>query len=419
MYLIPGYVSHYEENGNIFVTSSLYRNTVKLSEPAIQEEFKELVQKCGCSELSTSLTQFLHEQEMLINEQELKQTISKLYEMMDDTLLITMMPTEGCNFRCPYCYEDHIPDTMRRVTLDRILDYISNQASFYKSINISWFGGEPTLCRDAILEVSDVVKARQKETPFLYTSSMTTNGYLLNLEHFLEYYNAGITTYQITLDGWSHDKTRPHVSGRGTLEQILDNLKSISSLPAKKYPYSIIIRHNILSADEDYSWYDYLKQLFGNDKRFSVLIRPVCDWGGESVQSMNLLEEGASDILVHKHIAYLRKIDLQCKNLENSLFSNVCNASYPNSMIFRPNGNIEKCTICLGHPKNKIGYVDPEQGVTLDKAAARMWGHNSLKSECFCCSNILSCLNAGCKRIQLLGEKKEDSCPFRKVHTLG
>ena len=48
--------------------------------------------------------------------------------------------------------------------------------------------------------------------------------------------------------------------------------------------------------------------------------------------------------------------------------SRICYASYPHSMVFRADGTIEKCTVALNHPKNRIGYVDAELGVVLDES---------------------------------------------------
>lgn len=167
---------------------------------------------------------------------------------------------------------------MTRDTLDRIEEYITAQAPRYKQVILAWFGGEPTLCKDTVLEVSNIVQNLQKQYGFHYAANMTTNGYLLNDKLFRQFYQAGITSYQITIDGWNHDKARPHVSGKGTLQTIINNLASLSKLPPAEYSFHITLRHNILADDEDYSWYDYLYRLFGHDKRFAVLVRAVGDW---------------------------------------------------------------------------------------------------------------------------------------------
>lgn len=410
MYILPGYTTFYEEDGVIFVASKLLQNQVKIADPELQEEFRSIVRCGGCPEISTPLTQFLHEQELLANEAEITLLLNQAKKLLDDILLITIMPTEGCNFRCRYCYEDHVPISMRRETLDQIQAYIADQAPHFKTIQINWFGGEPTLCKDIVLETANLVQSLQAVHAFQYHSNMTTNGYLLNMESFQQFYEAGITSYQITLDGWNHDKTRPHVSGAGTLQTILSNLTAISTLPKERYQFSIVLRHNILAGDRDYSWYDELYKRFGADDRFSVLVRPVGDWGGESVHSLDILKGESREALLLEHIGYLEKIGMRHNNGSKGPFSKICNASYPHGMVFRPSGKIEKCTVCLDHPKNRLGVVDPEKGIILDPAVNALWSSFDLKLECFTCPDALSCCNMKCKMQSIINGREESSC---------
>lgn len=246
MYILPGYVSYYEENGAIYITSKLRRNTVRLTDPDAVKEFEAMIRCGGCTEIATPLSRFLHQERLLENGSEIRRSIQELKDIIDKTLHITIMPTERCNFRCLYCYEDHVPISMRQETLEMIQKYIAQQTPHFQNICIGWFGGEPTLCKDSILETSQLVQELQKKHGFNYRASMTTNGYLLSWPDFKQYYDAGIRVYQITLDGWNHDQSRPHVTGKGTLKRILDNLTAISMLPKEQYSYHILLRHNIL-----------------------------------------------------------------------------------------------------------------------------------------------------------------------------
>lgn len=194
-----------------------------------------------------------------------------------DVFMATLIPTEGCNFQCSYCHKNHPAASMTRDTLDQIEEYITAQAPRHKQVVLAWLGGEPILCKDTVLEVSEMIQNLQKQHGFQYTAKMTTNGYLLDEKLFRQFCQAGITSYQITLDGWNHDKTRPHVSGKGTLRTIIDNLVALSKLPPEEYSFHITLRRNLLAGDEDYSWYDYLYRLFGQDKRFDVLVCAVGD----------------------------------------------------------------------------------------------------------------------------------------------
>lgn len=71
-YMIPGYTEYYEEDGALYISSKLLQNKVKITEPKLQEEFYEILRCGGCAALSTSLTQFLHEQELLADRKEVE-----------------------------------------------------------------------------------------------------------------------------------------------------------------------------------------------------------------------------------------------------------------------------------------------------------------------------------------------------------
>ena len=412
MYTVPSYVTYRTEEDAIYISSELYRNTVRLTDHGLQKEFINLTRCGGCAELNTPLTRYLHEQELLVTEEELDHALHQVRSLLDNIFMVTLMPTEGCNFRCPYCYEDHHAVSMTRDTLDRIEEYITAQAPRYKQVILAWFGGEPTLCKDTVLEVSNIVQNLQKQYGFHYAANMTTNGYLLNDKLFRQFYQAGITSYQITIDGWNHDKTRPHVSGKGTLQTIINNLASLSKLPPAEYSFHITLRHNILADDEDYSWYDYLYRLFGHDKRFAVLVRAVGDWGGEGVHSLSILHQDTKDVLVAKHVAYLDKIGMSCHNHRNGALAQVCYASYPHSMVFRANGKIGKCTVALDHPQNQLGWVDPEKGIVIDPEVNCRWSFSDLKPECRSCRNVLRCMNMQCKKSEIIDGKTV--CLYRK-----
>lgn len=415
MYIVPSYVTYCTKENAVYITSQLYCNTVRLTNPAFQEEFKAITRCGGCAELNSPLTRFLHEQELLLNEEEIEQALNKVKSFLNGIFMATLMPTEGCNFRCPYCYEDHNRGGMTRDTLDRIEEYITAQAPHYKQVVLAWFGGEPTLCKDTVLEVSELVQNLQKQCGFQYASNMTTNGYLLDEKLFRQFYQAGITSYQITLDGWNHDKTRPHVSGKGTLQTIIENLMELSKLSPEEYPFHITLRHNILAGDEDYTWYDHLHRLFGQDKRFDILVRAVGDWGGETVRTLSLLYQDTADTLIAKHVSYLDKIGMPCQNHQTGLLSQVCYASYPNSVVFRADGRIGKCTVALDHPKNQLGWVDPEKGVVIDPEVNRQWSFSDLKPACRRCKNVLQCMNMRCKKSEIIDNKK--SCLYNNLQS--
>lgn len=406
MYIIPGYVVHHKHDGATILTSKIKQNSVKLTDPAIQKEFDSIIKQAGCPDISTPLTQFLHEQEMLANEQEICQTLQQVKNLLNDTLILTIMPTEGCNFRCTYCYEDHTPISMTQTMIDQLKNFLSEQVSHFKHVHISWFGGEPSLCKDTILDISSLIQSLQNKYHFQYTASMTTNGYLLSESTFRKFFAAGIKCYQITLDGHNHDKTRPHISGNGTLQRIINNLSEISKLPSKEFDFYIILRHNILAKDNDLSWYDYLYRLFGSDRRFAVSVRPVNNWGGDNITGLSLLDGENKVDLPKIHEDYVNQIGMRYDSSEDSLFGRICYAAFPNGYIIRADGKIEKCSVALNHPQNLVGYIDSNNGVVIDHTKNKLWSDAKFKSECYICPDILSCLNLQCRRYALVDKQR-------------
>lgn len=123
-------------------------------------------------------------------------------------LLLTILPTEGCNFRCEYCYEEHKNNVMSDSVQKSIIKFVRNNIRFYGGLVVSWFGGEPLLYPEVIEKLTDEFKKICKIHKKPYSSIMTTNGYLLDFEMFLRMKKCNVMNYQITLDGLAeiHDK---------------------------------------------------------------------------------------------------------------------------------------------------------------------------------------------------------------------
>src|SRR5580693_1893213 len=95
---------------------------------------------------------------------------------------LIILPTEKCNFRCVYCYEDFKVGRMSEGVQRGIELLLINRAPTLNLLNLSWFGGEPLLARDIVLRLSRHAFSLSKKYGFRLTGGLTTNGYLLNKE---------------------------------------------------------------------------------------------------------------------------------------------------------------------------------------------------------------------------------------------
>ena len=170
-----------------------------------------------------------------------------LEEISEPILHLTIVPTYRCNFRCPYCYQDHEHSIiMSEETQDAIIKYVRKHISKYTAVEVSWFGGEPLLCKDIIIRISGELKKICNDRYKQFKSSITTNGYGLTKDVFEKLLDVGVVRYFITIDGLApeHNRQRYLASKQGTFDTIIGNLLSIKTVSKCRH-FVINIRSNI------------------------------------------------------------------------------------------------------------------------------------------------------------------------------
>lgn len=291
----------------------------------------------------------------------------------NDSLHLILLPTERCNFRCTYCYEDFSIGRMRAETIQGIKRLIDRRMGSLNSLSISWFGGEPLLARSVVEEVSEHAVRLAAERPDLaYEGDMTTNGSLLDTAAVERLAQLGIRMFQISLDGPEslHDRTRVRANGKGSFNQIWRNLLAIRDGSA---PVEVLLRIH-LTPDNLPVMPDFLLQVretFLDDGRFRVLLKPVEQLGGPNDATMEVVPpDTRAGILAH-----LEGIVANGNERPQRLFSapQVCYASRPNSLVIRADGRIGKCTVALSDPANTIGSLRPDGLLDIDNDRLRPW----------------------------------------------
>ena len=99
-----------------------------------------------------------------VNEvEEVKKLVKKIDIDDDSVYTLIINPTMNCNFKCWYCYENHIKNSkMSKDTLQNIISLVENilQNKSLKKMTLSWFGGEPLLqYQDVVLPLLKEVKS--------------------------------------------------------------------------------------------------------------------------------------------------------------------------------------------------------------------------------------------------------------------
>ena len=138
--------------------------------------------------------------------------------LKNNILELTLIITRQCNYRCVYCYEDHLDLPMTDEVYGRILSFIekSHINGQYSGVSISLFGGEPLLEYERLFLFLQSANNFSKKYGKLFSAGMTTNGSLLFPERFLQLNTIECKHFQITVDGLrdTHDSYRIATDGK-------------------------------------------------------------------------------------------------------------------------------------------------------------------------------------------------------------
>ncbi len=390
MYYVPGYIKIINNKDS----SINLINTYTDKEIAIEEEYKDCLYNIifnGSETTTDEVASFLHANGFLLKQQEFNDEIHSYYEENDDFLRLILMPTEGCNFRCTYCYENHSTkeDTLNYEAIFNFFK-MKLQEKKWKCILINWFGGEPLLKINEIKTFSNMIKPLR--TNYKIISSITTNGYTLTNSTISLLDQADILNYQITVDGESQNLTRVLTDGSPTYSVIMENIKFLK----RHLIQSCQIRVNITdTSSNNKNFYQELANIIQDDDRFSLDIHKVFESDYYKLSSYDALNSiHAENISIAKSFGL--KIDLDAPNTLQ------CYGAQKNCYTFRPNGSIVKCTVALNDEWNQIGKIS-NQKVQLNS-------NNKTDclvdlSKCLRCINIKQCRALTCsKRKNELGD---------------
>jgi len=96
------------------------------------------------------------------------------------TLALTLVTSLGCNFDCPYCFEDKHPSVMNGSVQASLLKLIDNRIADIQTLVVTWFGGEPLVGKKPLLRLSEAFIERCERSAVRYQASIITNGYFLD-----------------------------------------------------------------------------------------------------------------------------------------------------------------------------------------------------------------------------------------------
>ncbi len=214
------YNYYIEDLKNIWIYNSYTRRIIK-TDLIMFEKIKKQI-KVDVKLIDSNIIQWLLDAGIICEDGTMEsEWLIKSYQnsKVQSSLEFIIMASTSCNFNCQYCYENLVPQIIDDNFSAVFLECLKKNISFFPGLFIEWFGGEPLLAGKKIIDLTKQIKEIAKKNHKPYLSSITTNGYLLDVDKFIQLVQGNVVFFQITIDGlkeW-HDKYRPLKSGRGNI----------------------------------------------------------------------------------------------------------------------------------------------------------------------------------------------------------
>ncbi len=291
-----------------------------------------------------------------------------------ERLQLILMPTEACNFRCVYCYEDFKLRRMEPRVVRGIKNLLDRRAAGLETLWLSWFGGEPLLALDIVRDIQTHARRLAERHPNLrVVSDMTTNAYLLSPRVFEELLDLGVTEYQVTFDGPRelHDRRRVLAGGRGTFDRIWKNVRAMAGVSKE---FDVVIRLHVSrdNAGDLPRFVDLYRAAFGRDPRFKLHFRPLSRLGGRADTTPQVLQGDDERGQVLEDLRRLAA-DRGVATVNEAEVDPICYAVHTNSYVVRADGRLNKCTVALEHPANQVGQMLEDGTLRVSEPRMQTW----------------------------------------------
>ncbi len=346
---------------------------------------------------------------------EIEEIIMNFKKIKDDKTILRLiiLPAETCNFRCTYCYETFRNITISEKIASGIINFIKRNIKAIKILEISWFGGEPLLEADRVIAITKTSQNLAKTYGVKFLSDITTNGYLLNRSLIKNLIDAGITGYQITIDGIPsiHNRFRKLKNGRGTFNEIWSNIKHFKEIDENIY---VIIRTNF--DDNSYrnldEWINLYRSEFEKDHRVRLLFRPIFKTGTERDNQIKFcpLKKSAeieSEILMK----IWEKLGFPIWYFEEVMLPKpkaiYCYGGLSGCFVIGADGTLWKCTVALKQ-EYALGYLKENGEIVINDGYLYKWNKYvdswTYDETCRKCFSLPLCMG-GCVLTRKQGRK--------------
>jgi uncharacterized protein len=326
------------------------------------------------------------------------------------TFFATVVLTLDCNLACPYCFEDHFRGrfAMSEATAGLLVAKIrEEQMGWGRDVVLRFYGEEPLMALPRLKEIAGHLSAAAGMVGTNFSFSLVTNATLLTRNVVEELLPLGLDSAQVTLDGPGeiHDRQRPFVSGQGSFDLIVSNLRDVCDLITLK-PGGNFTRDNYHRFPE---MLDALLAAGIQPARLGpVQFAPILPKSGVRVAGGDCCLSCGEEWFAEAAL-FLREETLRRGFAVEKVNMGVCMVEMTNNLVVNYDGTLYKCPVFMGWPEMAVGTL--ADGVRDYSASHKLdlWQND----ECLECAYLPLCFG-GCRLLPLLNHGVIDRVDCRR-----
>jgi uncharacterized protein len=319
-----------------------------------------------------------------------------------------------CNLACPYCYEDDYRGTqyMSVETAALLVETICrDRIGKGQQVRLTFYGGEPLLSLNLIRAIAMPLRETAQKAGVAFSFSLVTNGTLLNRSCAEELVALGLSGAKITIDGPTelHNRSRPYISGRGSYDAIVRNVRDIFDIVPLQLGGNFT-RDNY--RDFPRMLDDLLDRGIDPARIGTVLFAPVVPKAGKrDLTDFNTGCTCSYEPWLMEAGVWLREETLKRGFPAPKPKLSACMVELEHELVINVDGSFYKCPAFMAYPELRIGSL--AEGISDYRESHNMdlWKTD----ECLECAYLPICFG-GCRQLTLLRNGTIDEVDCRREY---
>ncbi|MZP31040.1 radical SAM protein [Heliobacterium undosum] len=319
----------------------------------------------------------------------------------------TLLVTQECNLRCPYCYIQKRPISMSLDVAQKIVDFMYTNTPPGEKMDIGFFGGEPLLAFERIQEITALIESHRSYRDYSIELSIVSNGTVFS-DAIADFINRHNISFCISCDGPGdlHNMSRSFPNGEAASAIVEATIKQAR----KTLPVVLV---NAVYGPQTFRALPRTVEYFRSLGLKRIFLNPdfSAPWTQADTDDIAAVYEQISAIYID---SYRKGRPLYISLIDGKIAIILRGGYQPEErchmgrkeFAFTPDGYIFPCERLVGDGaadnRHCIGHV--ERGLQLDKLNCNVYPSEAINKSCITCGLRDYCMNwCGCSNYQSSG----------------